>query len=680
MPQSCASSGLLVRANLLALVCLVFVVAYSVMVFGPSLASSPEHFPDKFPYFSLGRELNPLRRLGFFGWCLMLFAIAACFANPRCQTGLSGESKVSKIFISLFAVSCLVASFFFRPFSYLYLSGLPLAFLLWKRPQLLLSKTVLVGLLISCLSSLAFMTYVQAFISPNMCFAYEFPEAVNDFENHNSFVFSGPVDRLTAGYKLAEGVLSPYGLVFQYALAFWQKQFGILSWGAEIKLLGFVQIVALVLSSFCYAKYAGRHLVFGVIAVALLLPVFPNLGLCILFPNVSFLRFFGFLLTICYMLFLAPRLGVRLQAVCAGLIGGTAILMNLETGLLSYIGLLLYCVSQRSKLLLPKIGVVFSNLILFAIGIAGSLLLFELFVFLGLGYTVPLTALFENFKEMMLLGAGGGTSGHHFEPFVIPVIAACHSGYVFVLLLNRACPLRRREAFTASISLMNILWMIYYFNTPRTVSFDFCYLMYLFLFIDLMRIVCISTTFKKRQWLYVLPVCISLVLVTDAAYRWKHFVDVIRRQEKIEKQFIGNSEVVCGIRFPLRQAEELKRRANYLKSEQEKFGKVVYFTINSVLMPKISGVQSDIQRSDLYFSYIRTKDGLRLVNNLAKSRVQRVLVDAPNIIFAGTNSHKMCIGTFRMLLGQFYRMERVEDGWEIWVLKDDSSVKHISPE
>lgn len=658
-----------VLVNLLAAICLCFLVSFAVIVFGPEGAVGPERFPGMNFYHALSRHASPFRRIGFLMWCGLLAVIILLFSKTRWRTALSGELGIAKAFLSVVALGIFAVNCFYRRFLYSFLSGLPASFVLWKRPRAFSGKIAAAVFALLSLAAFAAMFYVECFVPPNFFLFDQWASVITDMETHNAYIFGGPADRLAAGYKLCEGMLAPYGVLFQYGLAFWEKSFGILSWGGVIKFIGAVQMLFVCSAALCYIKYAGRRKALGWMAVLMLIPLFPSFDVMTYYPNVSAVRFFGFVVATIYLLLLAPRLPDRFLSLGNGFIGGLALLSNFETGAIISIALFVHAIARRFKLLFPPVSQIFRTLGLFVAGILICFVVFELLVALGFGYFIPLSAWFENTKKMLQFGAAGGTSSGEFEQFVVPIISACQSGYLLVRLFSRERSHSARDAATIAICVMNILWMVYYFNTPHIEAFSTNYFLYLFLFIDLVRSLSSDRFFQQQKWLRLLLLSVAFTVFADIGYRYVATGMALIKQIKNANTGTAGSEIICGIRLSNKLAAELRQRADFVKEEAKKTGKVTYFTNNAVLIPKLSGVQSHMPHNEIYCSLVQYRDNLKLMTGLAASNVSPILIDAPDISLSGTASQKQCIETFRMMLNQNYVLENTTNGWQIWILK-----------
>lgn len=489
-------------------------------------------------------------------------------------------------------------------------------------------------------------------------------------EAHTAFVLTTPVDRLTEGIQLFQNVTSIYGVLFPSFLAFVQKSTNVLDWGATIRAICWLQMIFVVVASLTFFKYAERSKAPAAIATLVLIPVFPCIGVALFYPNIYALRYLGFLLVCLFLLFFAPKLKGWKVAASSGVIGGLSLLLNLETGMCACVGLIVYTIARQSKLLFPSIGTLVNNVFCFSLGILSALLIFETFLFCAFGYWVPLSSWLGTIKTILRDGSSGISGNGSFTLFPLPVIIACHSAYVISVIAGAGkAKVTARTATTLSLAVINILWSIYYFNTPKLEAYSGNLYLYLFLFIDLITMLSKPERWFRQKWLFIGLFSILFVFFVETGVRFIHYRQMFLNHYASVAANQNGSTLTCGIKMSDSWSRELLERAEYLKAVAKRDGLVCYLTNNSVFISKLSGVQPNIPMDDIFFSFKMYKENIKFVDGLAQRGERLVLVDPPDPILKGALTQQQCVETYRLLLRKYYVLESTHNGWQHWVLK-----------
>ncbi len=656
--------------NLFAVVCICVLLAAGIIAFSPSHTVTAGEFNGFNFYHMQGRSLCLGRRTGFIVLCLLCAVLGWVFSRTVASSVLRGESKVAKYFLCCVFAALVATEVFFRqnflPFVFV---GALLSFMMWRHIRYLRHPAMFYLAIVGCSFGIGELLYALLFVQPDFCKFEKWPDAITSIDAHQAFIFTGPVDRLTSGFKLGVDTCSPYGLFWQFIFAYVQKLTGVLSFGAVITLTGALQLIFLCGAGLAYFKHAKRSRSIACLAFLSLIPWFITFDNQTHYPNVSVLRLSGFLFAVVHLFWIAPKLADKKLWLVTGITAGLCLLMNFETGICITFALFLFLVSQRMWIFSPNLKLAIAILIVFFAGVFCAFSVFELAVALGFGYFISISGWIESFKTMLSLGLSGGTSTGVHSAYSLPFIAACHCGYLLVRLSGDSQPfLKAGQATSLAIAAMCLLWSGYYMNAPVPDAFAATYFLYLLLVIDLLRAFCLQKI--RPEWFQTALICSLFVIASETLVEWSLFQDKVKTLLSCRDTVPKDSLTVSGIRFPKGIADELNMRAAFLKKEAalSANGRLAYLTNSYTLLFKASGVVYDIPFNDVFISTMRYKDSIKLVDYLVKNRVKNVYVDPPNLVMHGNAHQESCMDFFRLLLKKHYNIDRTTDGWQVWTL------------
>jgi hypothetical protein len=657
--------------NLLGIVCLTFVLSYAFMVFFPPGANDASNNGGVNFYLSAGFSPHPGRRAGFLAFGLLLLLLSLFWGKSNWRFALKQESSLSRWFLTI-ALTCLFfAEVVYRQqFWWCLLAGFGIAAIICVRPQVLKAGATHAVFAFIFASMLAIDFYLLFFTTPNFFRFEKWPNAIVEFETHTAVTISSPADRMTKGLKLFDQVGCSYGFNFPVLLALGQKVFGFVSWGSIIKFIGAVHVLFIIGASCAYIRYAERHKQIGCLASAMLAPYLVMVGSHVFFPQISAIRYFGFLIAIVYLLFVARNYTASRLGFSAGFVSSICMLSNLETGICVSLGLGLYVLLRNATKFFPTFSQSCQSLCSYLIGLVSALLGFEILVFACFGYLIPPHSWAERVSFTLGIAGSGSTSSGEYTFFVLPVVIAVHCGYVLVITLGKGKDRARPEnAVRAAIAAMNLAWLMYFFNRPVEEYVTANYFLYLFFVIDLLKAFTRRRLFSRQRWLKIALCSLCFVVATEwFVSNARYFSDVSAEVEQGKP--ILATRVVSGIIFPLEFADELEIRAACIKKYSNHSEKLCYITFNPVLMTRLSGVRPDIPLDDVYFWPRLFIQNIQFVDRLFQRRVDTVLVDAPGLKLAGGFQSQFCLETYRLLLKKYYKLESTKDGWQIWVLRE----------
>lgn len=645
------------------------------MVLCPWGGGGPQHFQGMNFYLTEGRQANPARRIGLLVYLVSLVGCALAFSRAKFGATLSSESPLSKWFL---CVACLVAAiaetfYRFEIWPWTLIAGL-LAVRAFKDPRFSKSRALFSTVISLSLIWLAANFYALLCLTPSFLFLDKWPVAILEMEAHSAYVICIAADRLAAGVPLFSGVICTYGVFFPTLLALYQRTFGTLNWGEIFEITGALHMMFIACAGATFWKYSKCNRFLTAVATLLLIPALPVVGLLTYYPNIAALRYFGFVIACLFLLYVAPKLSSARLELLSGLVGGLCFLMNMESGFCISFGFLLYLLLRRMPLVasLPSLPQAAAIVGRYVGGVLLTVLCFEILIFIGFEYWISPAAWLMKLRTIFGLASSGSTSNGNFDMFVVPLIIAVHSGYIVVKIVAGArSKLESGTACRAALAAMNLVWLIYFFNTPRIEALTANYFLYLFPFMDMMRSLAIPRFFKHERWKRFILAAVVFVITVDFGFRaFVTIKELLNQVLEANPQKIAQTELVSGIRFSRRMAEELQTRAAFIKTTAQKTGKVCYLTNDSILIPKVSGVLPNIPMDDIFFSLKKHSQNIQFVDNLAKEKVSPVYVDAPNLVMEGAITQLQCVETYRMLLKKYYRLDKTVDGWQVWVLNE----------
>jgi hypothetical protein len=503
------------------------------------------------------------------------------------------------------------------------------------------------------------------------------PEFLARWNMHWTMTMSH-ADRLASGAVLFRDTTPKYGVLLPAALGALERQLGLFSLGSILRTMVVLEIAYVLAAVFLYLRWARRRWAVCLLPFLLLLPYYYSATAFPVQPNHTPWRYLGIplALTVFYLL-RASRPG-RVQ-VSAGLVSAVAILCNLESGIAVTVGLmaLVYLrygpggAGPRSgrwpAILLRLLGG-------FLAGFGG----FAVFCRLFLGNWPDVDG-FARYMQFVRLSVGGLGSfpyqGDLWTEVIIPTIVFTHTSAVLLYTCMRR-PYGFRSAYRAAVCSMLLVWFAYYANRPHAEYMRSYWLPYGFILIDTTRYALLAVRRPRRYGgperaavamilLVLVPIGYGRIIWDANPARWEF--RGLRLSVPIRKPRIppGRANVLVSNAFFNREyATDLRRRAEFLRRKQaESGGRVIYFTVDSFLIPRFSAG----------LSWQEFADPIEALDRGTYRRLLDAVVSAGHdeIYFEARNESSLVFygDAFRMLrrdLGVAYRLDHVESGWEVW--------------
>jgi len=479
----------------------------------------------------------------------------------------------------------------------------------------------------------------------------------------------GQADRLAYGDILFRDIIPYYGMIQPVLLAGIQKLFGLLSFGEVFRLLLGLELVSWVIILALFGMWSRWRWLTCVLPVLLLVPFYWSGTNALCAPNHGPWRMMGSLLMLAVLLGMRRRSPRFVQTAC-GLVAAVALMMNTETGVAATAGLVMflhfrYTSAGRER----RQGNLVTMGVRFVLGGLAALGLFAVMCRLVLGHFPDVFSLRHHYEAFRLSMAGFGS--YPYDGSLWPVLLLAHAAWVLLYCAwsdNRGY----RQCARAAICIFFLVWYAYFVHRPHQEYLCSFYIPYGLLLVDLGR-ACRLLVRRPRHLYGARAVLLGLVLlcVLPKAFasvdwswdprgwrvhtmRWS--VPLVSASKAPTGTLI--SDVYCSPAY----ADALLQRANFLK-EQAHGQRLVYFTLDSYLMPRLAGViplQAHVDPGGLptRFSYER------FLKSLFELDVAELYVDSRNaaeVVYYG--------GVFQLLLQDLatrYHLARVESGWEIW--------------
>ena len=490
---------------------------------------------------------------------------------------------------------------------------------------------------------------------------------------HYSFIV-GHADKLSQGDKIFEEVSPKYGMLITVLIAGLEKVRGhFLSLGNILKMVQMSEIVFLFFAMYLYWRWSDRRMLLCVIPTLFLIKWFYSSSNIIIPMNHSPIRTAGITFAI-LGLYCLRNANLWLLGTAGGCLMAVAILNNVESGIACSVGICAFLFLRSIKYGSNIVQNLF-KLVLFAMfGFLLIWLVFSLVCFLVLGIHFGLSGLTE-----YVVPAFRGAAGSWATPDPVgwwPIFMFLHVafGVVYSAFSKR---ITFKEAYLCSIGVMFLVWFVYFINRPEPTYLCSFYFLYGFFVIDLqlrlIRSIRAIQIFRLDVLFFVLPLVLIYSQVADAMnwainpldWRVNNFV---RWQVPLVKKgfpLTVDAVHIEGVYLSQGYAHSLVTRSEFLKNKSVKQinNRSIYFTVDSYLIPHISGILPWQEFADP-FEAISKKYYDRLIESVIKSPFDEIYFDARDekkLIWYG--------GMFQMVrkdLSKDFEKVRVESGWEIW--------------
>jgi hypothetical protein len=495
-------------------------------------------------------------------------------------------------------------------------------------------------------------------------------------EVNNHYLFTlGHADRMAAGDVLFRDVTPKYGVLFPTLLAGWERHVGPLTLGAVMHALMGSELVYLAVAAWLFSAWARWRWLWAAAAVWIMLPFYYPHSTFHLHPNHGPCRMFGIPLAAAVMVGLGRASAGRAGWAC-GVAAGVGLLVNAESGVAACAGLAAYLGLRHGLTAGRPDWRKLAALAARGAGGAGLAVLGFLALHAALLGRLPGTDHISDLWRYARLGAGGFGS-YPYASGLWPVVMFLHVGAAVVYTAFGGV-YGQRQAARVGVGAVTLVWFAYFFNRPEPEYIASYLFLYGFFLIDALRTVALAVRRPKAldgaataaggaALAFALPWALGVVHWDAAARQLRMavnptFVPLVGPGERTRAE---DAVLSSGVYVRSDCARALEARAAYLRHTAAG-GRLIYFTTDSYLMPRLSGV----------FPKQEFIDPVEALDEASYERLCRFVLDSdePAIYFdARPEVERIWYGRVFVLLRQSlaerYRLDRVESGWEVWVRK-----------
>lgn len=486
-------------------------------------------------------------------------------------------------------------------------------------------------------------------------------------ENYSVVVTQG--DRIALGHRIFESVKPTYGMLLQVFCAIWEKQFGIFSFGENIRIIRWMDVFTVAAILFLYVWYARKRPLPVAIAFLMVLPWYHTNQISLVFPNLSPWRSLGFPIAL-IALIACRRLSAKAQSIWLGLTAGACLWLNTETGTAIFVGLIsfLYFFNhQPGKFFSNKFWRDFS---LYCAGVVVFSIAFYFFICLNFGYCPSMAAYVDFLQIRQLKTSVGYFGGFKIAYAPLQILFLCHYAYVLFRASVQSSAISRRDCFRACVATTALVWSAYFFNRPHEWYFQPQFMFYGFLLIDTVRLAqskCWnSKSFEKRSIALLILVALiapQIVLSFESAYSsYRHICE----QVIFGKLANPDARKISGIFVERKAADEVFLKASTIERE-ERPDRILYLTGSTLLTARLSKLYLRANFDNPYVDLDFEKDTVLFVDKIKHSAVDKIFIDPANSYLNGGQYRIACWSNLKQLLKPEFVLQRNENGWDIFV-------------
>ena len=505
---------------------------------------------------------------------------------------------------------------------------------------------------------------------------------VEILEAHYTLLLS-PGDRLAAGQRLFDDVKPSYGLVVPALTAAYQKAGGRITLLDYHKLIGVLQAAFVLAAAAGYYRHAGRKWVAAAFPLLFLAVNFHFYQWGVKFGAANHTALRALLVPVSFLVLSAvPFRGPRRAAWACGAVAGLNVAYCFDIGVAVAVALSAFLVlrfpADRPRRFVPHF---FALGWRFAAAAAAVLLAVVGGVWAVCGQ-LPSAEAVGDFVTTMRVATSAGYTGYTVDR--VPPLAVLMAGHaVFAVLVafgRRASgAVGRRAAVSGAAGVALVVWLVYYANHPDRIYLRSGYVLYGFLLADGVRAAFAAggrVVGAKVLATAALSVVVVPAFVADLPDNWELYAEgwsVLRHPPAAD-----DMRRLQGVYFPPdARADWVRRKADFVRARGAG-GPVYYLTLDSYLIPKESGVWSATGVGEPLWESITRSNFDRLLRPILTRRPPEVLLDAAeslpdHVNHRDTFHYPPRAGTreffayVRTRLAQTYRLDRVEEGWEVWV-------------
>jgi hypothetical protein len=507
--------------------------------------------------------------------------------------------------------------------------------------------------------------------------------------NNHIGMTMGHADRLASGDMLFRDTTPVYGVLVPVLLASYERQFGLISLGDHIRWLVAVEILYWIIAGYLFLVWSRGRWLSCLLPVVLLLEYYWSTALGLIPPNHSPFRSAGLPLA-AFCLVALRRASPRANQWAAGIVSALAVLANVESGIAATVGLVLYVYRRYALGGLNErpLGMI-KPAARFAGGFIAALIGFAIVCRAGCGTWPYVPGLKHYFELARLSSSGYGTRPFRMDKFENLVVALWPLAQVGLAIWSVSyAALERpggfRPSFRIAVGTMLLVWFAYFVNRPEPGYLASYNLLYGLLLIDCGRY--LGQAIKRPRRLLGIRAALAIFVLGYSGFMasrviewswnpsqwtvkcWRWGVPLVDRGP----ERAPGKPRISGAYLPKPYADSLRDRSTHLR-RMARGERLVYFTVDSYLMPRLSGVLPLQQYPDPSEAFTRPSYD-RLLSFVVKAPVSEVYVDsriAANLVWYG--------GVFDLLrrdLSRRFECTSIEHGWEIWRRRSQTALEH----
>jgi hypothetical protein len=439
------------------------------------------------------------------------------------------------------------------------------------------------------------------------------------FTEHHFSLVLGQAERLAAGHPLGEMVTPQYGLLLHFLLAVFQRHISALSMGGIIGVLELIQLVYLLLCVKIFARHSRGNLLLCLLGIVLVVPWYDFLSNALLGPNQSAWRTLAFPITLVLIPVLHRR-SLGSSSFLAGLVAGWFLLLNTEAGIAATGGLCAYLLFRTQFFGSNRRFQNFSQLAPFLPGVLTSVLSFLAAWRLFLGYW-PDPSIAKTAIMKLAFWSSSSFGGLRYLGDMTPVVLL--AGSIFILIYVALCGIRRPSVpngVRVAAAAMTMVWLAYYANRPAFWNLSGFAVFFGLMAIDATRGLAIGL--ERRRFLsFATLSCLMITGIVTVPFLGDTFRFNVNNPDfhwSWRWKDSGNAASVksaklSGIFLKEEFAQRIQEKAEGLKRIHRK-EPLIFLTMHSYLIPKVSGLSSQLPAGDLMGESQRRLDYDRLLN------------------------------------------------------------------
>ncbi len=500
---------------------------------------------------------------------------------------------------------------------------------------------------------------------------------VEVIEAHYTLVLS-PGDRLAAGRQLFDDIAPGYGALIPLLTATYQRVVGPLSLGGYLRLIEVCQAAYLLAFVVGYHRQARRRWLVALVPVVFVMlhlhfyqPAFYYGA-----PNHTAIRYLAVPL-LCLSFFGVRNLSVWRAALLLGGAVGLALLFCWDIGIALAVGAVVFLflrhylqAPRRAWWRLP------GGAALFGAGVATAFGAYALALFALTG-SLPTAAGVREFLYTMKIATSSGHSSGRWTVFD-PLAIAIFGHAVFALLYSWHKIINRRGTFRdslrAAVTTILLVWFAYYANRPDPMYLWSSFGLYGFLLIDVVEVLIFWGGRRLPGWpvlggAALLATVIGPYFCTEAKAEWGWYRQ--GWQLALHPPAPDVAVRLSGVYFPReRRSDELAKKVAFIRT-LGKDGPVIYFTADTYLVPKLSGVWSALPVAEFWWESVTRRQYDRILVSVRASGAQHIYFDTDDSLTSPAPQPPMpgCREFYRQLradLAADYEKETEVSGWEQW--------------